>query len=183
MCSPHTAADKIESVERRAAWWTTRDYQQTSSVTTMLGNLNWLPLDQGRIYNLLVMMYKVTYDLVAILAYAYVIPNRRESKFIHPLAYEQIPISTNDYKFSFFLEQLFIGTPSQPALSTVAQICYAVCQEVHVSPLITRFCFYLLTILTLFSHCTKLSHTLCYLLFQLSPSRNTLLKSSYELNE
>ena len=48
----------------------TRDYKQTSSVTTMLGKPNWRPLDQRRIDNQLVMMYKCTYDLVAFPAYA-----------------------------------------------------------------------------------------------------------------
>ena len=42
----------------------------TSSITTMLGNLNWRILAQRRIDSQLVMMYKVTYDLVAIPAYA-----------------------------------------------------------------------------------------------------------------
>ena len=88
--SPHTATDiyKLESVQLGAARWATRDYQQTSSITTMLGNLIWRTPDQRHIDSRLVMMYKVTYDLVAIPAYAYLIPNRRESKFIHPLAYK-----------------------------------------------------------------------------------------------
>ena len=103
--SPHTATDiyKLESVQRRAVRWATRDYRQTSSVTTMLGNLNWRTLDQRRIDSRLVMMYKVTYDLVAITAYAYLIPNRKDSKFIQPLAQKQISTSTtNYYKYSFF---------------------------------------------------------------------------------
>ena len=43
--SPHTASDiyKLESVQFMAAWWATRDYRQTSSVTTMLGmGAQWL---------------------------------------------------------------------------------------------------------------------------------------------
>ena len=105
--SQHTATDiyKLESVQCRAVRWATRDYRQTSSrnsVTTMLGNLNWRTLDQRRIDSRLVMMYKVTYDLVAITAYAYLIPNRRNSKFIQPLAHKQISTSTNYYKYSFF---------------------------------------------------------------------------------
>ena len=94
--SPHTATDiyKLESVQRRAAQWATRDYRQTSSITTMLGNLNLGTLDQRPIDSRLIMMYEVTYDLVAIPAYAYLIPNRRKSKFIHPLAYKQIHTST-----------------------------------------------------------------------------------------
>ena len=66
--SPRTATDiqKIESVRRRAARWATRDYRYTSSVTSMLNDLNWIPLDQ---------MYKVTYDLVATPASYYLTPN------------------------------------------------------------------------------------------------------------
>ena len=46
--SSHTAADtyKIEWVQRKAARWACRDYRQTSSVTKMLENLHWRPLDQ-----------------------------------------------------------------------------------------------------------------------------------------
>ena len=72
-------------------------------VTKILENLNWRPLDQRRIDNRLVMMYKVTYDLVAIPASEYLIPNHREYKSIHPLAYKQIPTSTNYYEYSLFL--------------------------------------------------------------------------------
>ena len=106
--SPHTAADtnKIESVQLRATRWACRVYRQTSSVTKMLENLYWRPLDQSLcIDSRLVIMYKVTYDLVAIPASEYLIPNHRESKFIHPLAYKQIiPTSINYYKYSFFLQ-------------------------------------------------------------------------------
>ena len=49
--SPHTATDinKLEPAQRRAARWVTRDYRYTSSVTSMLKDLNWRPLDQRRI--------------------------------------------------------------------------------------------------------------------------------------
>ena len=102
--SPNTTEDidKIESAQRRAVRWATRGYQQTFSVTEMLGKLRWRPLDQRRIDNSLIMLYKITYDLVAIPVAKYLVPNRRESKFIHHLAYIQIHTSTNYYKFSFF---------------------------------------------------------------------------------
>ena len=102
--SPNTDQDinKLEAAQRRAARWATRDYKQTSSVTEMLGNLRWRPLDQRRIDNRLIMLYKITFDLVAIPVEDYLVRNRRESKFIHPLAYRQIQTSTNYYKFSFF---------------------------------------------------------------------------------
>ena len=83
---PHTTTyiNKGEAVQRRAASRATR------SVTAMLKDLNWRPLDQRRIDSRLVMMYKVTYDLVAIPASDYLVRNTRASRHIHHLAYRQI---------------------------------------------------------------------------------------------
>ena len=67
--------NKVEAVQRRAARWATRDYKYTSSVTAMLKDLNWRPLDQRRIDSRLLMTYKVTYDLVAIPALEYLVRN------------------------------------------------------------------------------------------------------------
>ena len=60
--SPHTATDiqKIESVQRMTARWPTREYRFNSSVTSMLNNINWRPLEQRRIDSRLAMLYKVT---------------------------------------------------------------------------------------------------------------------------
>ena len=115
--SPHTATDiqKIESVQRRAARWATRDYRYTSSVTSMLNDLNWRPLDQRRIDCRLVMMYKVTYELVAIPASYYLTRNRRQSRHIHSLASDRYPHSRITLSTPSFLEQSYIGMPSQPS--------------------------------------------------------------------
>ena len=67
--------NKVEAVQRRAAMWATRDYKYTSSVTAMLKDLNWRPLDQRRVDSRLLMMYRVTYDLVAIPAPEYLVRN------------------------------------------------------------------------------------------------------------
>ena len=71
--SSHTATDvnKLESVQRTAARWVTRDYRYTSSVTAMLKDLNRRPLEQRRIDSRLVFMNKVTYDVVTIPASNY----------------------------------------------------------------------------------------------------------------
>ena len=102
--SPHTATNihKLESVQRRAARWATRDYRCTSSVTSMLQDLNWRTLDQRRIDSRLMMMYKATHDLVAIPALDYLTPDLRQSRHIHPLAFVQIPTLKDYYKFTFF---------------------------------------------------------------------------------
>ena len=61
-------------------------YQRTSSVTQMTKDLNWRTLEQRRIDSRLTLMYKITYDLVAIPAVDYLIPNTRQSRHNHLLA-------------------------------------------------------------------------------------------------
>ena len=78
-------------MQRRSARWATRDYQRTSSVTQMIKDLNWRTLEQRRIDSRLTLVYKITYDLVAIPAADYLIPNTRQSRHNHLLAYRQIP--------------------------------------------------------------------------------------------
>ena len=56
-----------------------RDYQRTSSVTQRIKNLNWRSLEQRRIDSQLILMYKITYDLVAIPVPEYLIPNTRHN--------------------------------------------------------------------------------------------------------
>ena len=87
--SQHLATDiyKMVSVHRRAAIWVIHDYRYTSSVSSMLNNFQWRPPDQRCIDSCLNMMYKVTYNLVAIPAAEHLIPNiRRNSRHNHPLA-------------------------------------------------------------------------------------------------
>ena len=148
--SPHTATDitKLEAVQRRSALWATRDYQRISSVTQMIKDLNCRTLEQRRIDSRLTLMYKITYDLLAIPAADYVIPDTRQSRHNTLLAYRQIPTHNDYYKYTFFpriivhLNALLLYIPVLP---TVAQFSYAVCQVVHVSPWISEV---LLTILT-----------------------------------
>ena len=98
--SPHTATDinKLESVQHRAARWVTCDYRYTSSVKVMLRDLNRRYLDQRRIDSQLVLMHKVTYDLVATPASDY---NTKQLWHNHPLAFRQIPFRRHYYKYTF----------------------------------------------------------------------------------
>ena len=116
VCPPPTATDiqKVEAVQRRSARWVYRNYSYTSSVTAKIKDLNWRPLDQRRINSRLILLYKVTYDLVAIPASQYFTRNTRLSRHIHPLSYRQIPTLKDYYRFTFSQDQLFIGMPCQP---------------------------------------------------------------------
>ena len=88
--SPHTATDstKLEAVQRSATRWATRDYQHTSSVTQMIKDLNWRPLEQRHIDSGLILMYKITYDLVAA---DYLIPNTRQSRHNQKISLQANP--------------------------------------------------------------------------------------------
>ena len=136
---PHTTTyiNKVEAVQRRAARWATRDYRYTSSVTAMLKDLNWRPLDQRRIDSRLMMMYKVTYDHVAIPESLYLVRNTRASRHIPSLAYRQIQTLKDYYRFTFF-PRTIIHWNALPAnirtLPTLAQFSSAVCWVIHVSP-------------------------------------------------
>ena len=139
MWSPHTATDitKLEAMQRRSACWATHDYQRTSSVTQMIKDLNWCTLEQRRIDSRLTLMYKINYDLVAIPAADYLIPNSRQSRHNHLLAYRHIPTLKDYCKYTFFPRTIvhWNALPFYiPVLPTVTQFSHAVCQVVHSSP-------------------------------------------------
>ena len=82
-------------------------------------------------------MYKITYDLVAIPAADYLIPNTRQSRHNHLLAYRKIPTLKDYNKYTFFPRGIvhWNALPFYiPVLPTVVQFSHAVCQVVHVSP-------------------------------------------------
>ena len=120
----------------------------------MLQDLNWRTLDQQRIDSQLVLLYKVTYDLVAIPASDYLIRNTCPSSRNHPIAYRQITTLKDFYKYTFLPRTIiqWNALPHHiPTLPTLAQFSTAVCQVAHSTPLVVRYQhqFYLLTLLTL----------------------------------
>ena len=74
----------------------------------MLKDLNWCHLDQRRIDSQRVMMYKVTYHLVAIPVSDFLVRNTRASRHIYSLAYRQIQTLKDYYRFTFSPELLSI---------------------------------------------------------------------------
>ena len=129
----------------------------------MMKDLNWRPLDQRRIDSRLIMLYKVTYDLVAIPASQYLTRNTRLSRHIyHTDRFPLLKTITGSHfpKVNYSLECPASPHTSSSHLGAVQQCCLPgdPCLSLD-----TRFCFYLLTILTL------LSPPFCMILFQLTP--------------
>ena len=116
-------------VQRRAARWTTRDYQRTSSVTQMFKDLNWRTLDQRRIDSRLIFMNKITYDLVAIPVADYLILKTRQSRHNHQLVYRQFPTLKVYYKYTVFPLTIVYWN----ALPFYILVLPTVCQVVHAS--------------------------------------------------
>ena len=100
---PHSSnnIDKLEAVQRRAARFAVRDYKRTSSTTEMMAKLQWPILQQRRQDAKLVMMYRISYDLVDIPAAQYLHPMTSMTRD-HSARY-MIPYCRTDiYRHSFF---------------------------------------------------------------------------------
>ena len=70
-------------------------------------------------------------DLVAIPAADYLIPNTRQSRHNHQLAYRQNPTLKNYYKYTFFPHTIVHWNALRfyiPVLPTVAQFSHSLCQ-------------------------------------------------------
>ena len=92
--------DKLEMVQRRAAWFVKGDYNRASSVTAMLADLEWNTLQQRRMQSKTVMLYRVVHQLVSIPVTPFLIPIRASR--CHNMRYA-IPRSTvNSHLYSFF---------------------------------------------------------------------------------
>ena len=65
---PHTKENinKLEAVQRRSARFVYNDFRLTTSVTPMLNELNWEPLQERRAQYKVIMMYRIMHGLVDI---------------------------------------------------------------------------------------------------------------------
>lgn len=102
--SPYTAEKihKVEMVQRRAARYVTNDYSSTSSVTSMLENLQWETLETRRAKAQVTMLYKINNDLVDIPGNQYLSLATRSTRSSHSHKFRHFAPSTDYYKFSFF---------------------------------------------------------------------------------
>ena len=91
----------VENVQRQAARFTKIDYHRRSSVTTMLESLNWVSLASRRAEAKLVMLYRITNNLVDVTTSALTAAPTRTRGNTH--CYLQPPSNCIEaYKPSFF---------------------------------------------------------------------------------
>jgi hypothetical protein len=93
---------KLEKVQRRAARYVMNDYRHDSSVTNMLSQLKWIPLQERRLNIRLCLFYKTVYGLVAIPSAQYLTPLVRQSRHYNTMAYKIFSPNSDYYKYSFF---------------------------------------------------------------------------------
>ena len=74
---------QLEKIQRRAARWTTSNYDTRSSVTAMLNQLGWRTLEQRQVDARLCLFYKIVYGLVAVPLTNYIQPTHRISRYCH----------------------------------------------------------------------------------------------------
>ena len=88
---------QLEQVQRRAARYVTNRYHNTSSVSNMIEHLNWRRSDAR-----LVMLYKISHELIAIPKTDIRIPPFRFSRNMHSLSYQIPPTRLQLRQQSFF---------------------------------------------------------------------------------
>ena len=93
---------QIESVQRKAARFVKGDWSYHSSVTNMLKDLNWRPLQERRLVHRLGLMRQAHYRQIAIDFPTYIHRARRPSLRKHPIQYLTIPTRINTYADSFW---------------------------------------------------------------------------------
>ena len=86
---------QLEKSPKRAARWTTSNYDTRSSVSAILNQLGWRTLEQRRKDARLCLFYKIVYGLVAVPLPNYVQPTHRVSRYCHSMTYRLIQTSTN----------------------------------------------------------------------------------------
>ena len=94
--------DQIEKVQRRAARWTSCNFDTRASVSDMLETLGWRSLQQRRADARLCLFFKIVNNMVAVSLPDYIQPNPRTSRRGHSRSFCQLHTGKDYYKFSFF---------------------------------------------------------------------------------
>ena len=94
---PHTeqSKHKLEMVQRLAASLCTNRYHNTSSVTEMLGDLQWETLESRREKIQLTMLFKIVNDLVDFPAEEYLSPASTLTRALHSFKLRQYPAKSD----------------------------------------------------------------------------------------
>ena len=113
-----TYKNKIEMVQRRAAWYVCNNYNRETSVTTMIKHLHWRSLQQRKPTSALSCF--IRHGIVALDLFPQLIPLVRPSRHRHFEAF-QLPVITKQFIQYSFLPHIIANWNNQPANTTTAQ--------------------------------------------------------------
>ena len=104
--------DLIESVQRRAARWIKSSFdpltlQWTKSSSECIRELGWPSLELRRTYACIVILYAILSNLTPITFSEYYQLNELSTRS-HPLTIYPLPSSINGYRYSFFVNSVFL---------------------------------------------------------------------------
>jgi hypothetical protein len=93
---------RLEMVQRRAARYVTNRYHNTSSVSSMIEQIEWTTLEERRKDSRLLMMHKLKNNIVRVDASSKLIPNERSSRNNNDQALHIPSCKTTACKNSFY---------------------------------------------------------------------------------
>ena len=99
---------ELERVQRRAARFVSGRYHNTSSVSDIIGNLNWETLEQRRMRVRVTMFYKITNNVVAIDLNQYVTHQQKITRFTNKLQFQTYSTTKDYFKCSSFPQTIRI---------------------------------------------------------------------------
>ena len=125
---PYTSCNikDIEMVQRRAARYVKRDYQRTTSVTSLLDSLHWQSLQDRRRNAHLLHFFKALHGYQGLSQIVNDLPRPTRltrSSCVDVVAFSQLPCRTDVFKFSFLpptdIDWNFLDTEVWPVSSGV----------------------------------------------------------------
>ena len=129
---------QLEMVQRRAARYVTNRYHNTSSVNSMLTDLNWPTLQQRRLRTRLIFFYKITHNLVAIYPSNLLFPIDSRTRHHNPHSFQHIRCNKDTYKYSFY-PQTVTQWNQLPSTVTSANTLVAFKEQLSMSVLLATF--------------------------------------------
>ena len=102
-CYPYTAENinKLEGVQRRSARFVCNKYSRKESVTSMLDDLEWPPLQQRRAESRLALFHRIVNRTVDIDSAVLMEESRRPSRKANKVQYMRHSSKKDCYKYSF----------------------------------------------------------------------------------
>ena len=120
-----TEKEKVEKVQKTAARWTCRRWQNKSSVDDMLDELEWPSLEDRRVKSSLTFFYKIHSGTVSLDKDRYLTkaPNLRSTRASHDSQYTRYMAYSDALKNSFFPRTipLWNSLPSSVVSSKTAE--------------------------------------------------------------